>query len=148
TGESVKRVTDFGFNPSWSPDGKEIVVANGAFLFPSDRGGRLGGLVAVSLENGKRREGSSTPRDCTQPSRSPHGKRIAYWGLRGNSGQRDLWTLAADGSEAKTEGVEVTNDPPLDWSPTWSPDGRYLYFSSNRGGTMNLWRVGIDEVTG
>ncbi|MEK6320929.1 MAG: hypothetical protein AABN33_04525, partial [Acidobacteriota bacterium] len=24
TGESVKRLTDFGFNPAWSPDGKEI----------------------------------------------------------------------------------------------------------------------------
>ena len=147
TGESVKRVTDFGFNPSWSPDGKEIVVANGAFLFPSDRGGRIGGLIAVNLETGKKREVSSAG-DCMQPSWSPHGKRIAYWGLRGTGGQRDLWTVAADGSEAKTDGVEVTHDAPLDWSPTWSPDGKYLYFASNRGGTMNLWRIAIDEATG
>jgi Tol biopolymer transport system component len=147
TGESVKRITDFGFNPSWSPDGRELVIANGAFLFPSDRGGRVGGLVAVNLETGKKRE-VSTAGDCMQPSWSPHGNRIAYWGLRGTSGQRDLWTVAADGSEAKIEGVEVTHDAPLDWSPTWSPDGKYLYFSSNRGGTMNLWRVAIAEATG
>jgi eukaryotic-like serine/threonine-protein kinase len=147
TGESVKRITDFGFNPSWSPDGREIVVANGAFLFPSDRGGRIGGLVAVNLETGKKRE-VSTAGDCMQPSWSPHGNRIAYWGLRGTSGQRDLFTVAADGSEAKADGIEVTKDAPLDWSPTWSPDGKYLYFSSNRGGTMNLWRVAIAEATG
>lgn len=147
TGESVKRVTDFGFNPSWSPDGKEIVVANGAFLFPSDRGGGIRGLTAVNVDTGKRRE-VSTAGDCMQPAWSPHGKRIAYWGLRGSSGQRDLWTVAADSSEVNTPGVEVTNDAPLDWSPTWSPDGKYLYFSSNRGGTMNLWRVAIDESTG
>ena len=42
----------------------------------------------------------------------------------------------------------VTNDLALDWSPTWSPDGRFLYFSSTRGGTMNLWRVPIDERSG
>jgi Tol biopolymer transport system component len=30
----------------------------------------------------------------------------------------------------------------------WSPDGRFLYFSSTRGGTMNLWRVAIDEGSG
>src|SRR5262249_25254945 len=28
TGESVKRLTDFGFNPSWSPDGKEVACAD------------------------------------------------------------------------------------------------------------------------
>jgi Tol biopolymer transport system component len=30
----------------------------------------------------------------------------------------------------------------------WSPDGRHLYFASNRGGSMNLWRVAIDEQSG
>ncbi len=147
TGESVKRVTDFGFNPSWSPDGREIAVANGTFVYPSDLSSRVRGLSVVSLETGKRREVSSGG-DGMQPSWSPHGYRIAYWGLRGESGQRDLWTVAADGSEARGPGVEATNDAALDWSPVWSPDGRFLYFSSNRGGTMNLWRVPIDERSG
>ena len=30
----------------------------------------------------------------------------------------------------------------------WSPDGRHLYFASNRGGSMNVWRVAIDEQSG
>ena len=42
----------------------------------------------------------------------------------------------------------MTNDPAIDWSPVWSPDGRYLYFSSDRSGGFSLWRVPIDEVTG
>ena len=45
-------------------------------------------------------------------------------------------------------GSAVTDDAALDWSPAWSPDGRSLYFSSARGGTMNLWRVAIDQATG
>src|SRR5215813_5378270 len=44
--------------------------------------------------------------------------------------------------------VNVTNDLAVDWSPRWSSDGKYLYFASDRGGSMNLWRVGIDEDTG
>src|SRR5207302_7839392 len=44
--------------------------------------------------------------------------------------------------------VAATSDPSVDWNPLWSPDGRYLYFGSSRDGTMNLWRVAIDEPTG
>jgi WD40 repeat protein len=68
--------------------------------------------------------------------------------LRGDGGQRDIWTVAADGSQAQRGGVDITHDAALDWSPVWSPDGKFLYFSSNRGGTLNLWRVPIDESSG
>jgi Tol biopolymer transport system component len=146
-GESVRRLTDFGFHPTWSPDGKEIAVAVGDFIFPTDRGGAVRGLRAVDVATGAVRE-VSREGDVMQPRWSPHGRRIAFWGLRLQTGQRDLYTVAADGSEAESPGVEVTNDAALDWSPEWSPDGRFLYFSSNRGGTMNLWRVAIDEASG
>ena len=36
----------------------------------------------------------------------------------------------------------------MDWNPVWSPDGRHLYFASDRGGSMNLWRVPIGEESG
>jgi eukaryotic-like serine/threonine-protein kinase len=37
TGESVKRLTDFGYNPAWSPDGTEIVCATAWFPRPQSR---------------------------------------------------------------------------------------------------------------
>jgi Tol biopolymer transport system component len=147
SGESVKRLTDFGYNPSWSPDGKEIALSRGRFFSPTDRGSVAQGLWVVNATTGERREVLKDV-DAMQPSWSPHGQRIAYWGLRGRSGQRDIWTAAADGSDNTRGPVEVTNDAALDWSPAWSPDGTFLYFSSRRGGTMNLWRVPIDEATG
>ena len=143
TGESVKRLTDFGFDPTWSPDGKQIAVSTGAFTLPTDRPGS-GELWAVDVSSGAKRsllQGA----DGVQPRWSPHGQRVAFWGLRGQGGQRDLWTVSADG---KGGAVPVTDDPPLDFSPEWSPDGRFLYFSSDRGGTLNLWRIPIDEASG
>ena len=147
SGESVRRISDFGFYPTWSPDGKELALAAGDFYNPNNRGGAARGLSAFDVASGERREISSSG-DVMQPSWSPHGGRIAYWGLRHQSGQRDLFTIAADGSEAESGGRTVTDDPALDWSPTWSPDGRFLYYASNRGGTMNLWRLPIDEASG
>ena len=146
TGESVRRVSDFGFDPSFSPDGGEIAVGTVGFQFPMDRSGR-GELWAIDVRTGQKRQ-LAHPSDAVQPRWSPHGKRIAYWGLRKDSGQRDIFTVAADGSEVTTGGVAVTADAALDWSPAWAPDGRQLYFGSNRGGTMSLWRIAIDEQTG
>ena len=77
-----------------------------------------------------------------QPVWSPGGGRIAYWANIG--GQRDLETVSASGGAP----VKVTDDPALDWAPAWSPDGRFLYFASDRGGAMGLWRVAIDETSG
>ncbi|MCZ6670886.1 MAG: protein kinase, partial [Acidobacteria bacterium] len=141
TGESVRRLTDFGFHPVWSPDGKEILMATEGFTSPRGRSG-TSRLYAVNVQDGKTRQVFAG--DAVQPSWSPHGQRIAFWGVQEASGQRDLWTVSANGGES----VPVTEDPPTDWNPVWSPDGRYLYFSSDRGGSMNLWRVPIEEDSG
>ncbi len=143
TGESVRRLTSFGYNPSWSPGGRRIVFSTESVTeYPDAREG-LASLWTVDVSTGRTAR-VPDDLDAVQPAWSPHGGRIAFWGLPANSGQRDIWTVAVDGSHA----VRVTADPDLDWSPAWSPDGRFLYFSSDRGGSLNLWRVGIDESTG
>jgi TolB protein len=99
-------------------------------------------LWAVGVEGGAPRRISVG--DAVQPSWSPHGHRIAYWGLVEGGSRRDLWTIPAAGGEP----VPVTQDEAVDWSPAWAPRGDSLYFSSDRGGSMNLWRIPIDERSG
>ncbi len=140
TGESVKRLTDFGFNPAWSPDGK-IACADEGPLDPAHRNNPNSRVWAVNVATGERRQ--VTKEDAIQPNWSPHGHRIAYGGRR-NAAQRDIWTIPAGGGEP----TEVTNDPAVEGSPVWSPDGKNFYFASDRAGSMNLWRVPIEEQTG
>jgi Tol biopolymer transport system component/serine/threonine protein kinase len=144
TGESVRRLTDVGFNPAWSPDGREIAFAAEAVAAMPYARDTVSVLWVVSLASGEKRQVTST--DAVQPNWSPHGHRIAYWNSyqESSSSQRDILTVAAAGGEP----VRVTDDPALDWNPVWAPDGRSLYFSSDRGGSLNLWRVAIDEVSG
>ncbi len=146
TGESSRKVTDFGYTPSWSPDGRELAVATERPAVPTGRPGNSQ-LWAVAVETGEKRLLSK--HDAMHPAWSPDGRRIAFWGLQPESPQRDLWTVAADGSQVAAEAaVTVTDDPPLDWDPVWAPDGRSLFFSSTRGGTFNLWRIAVDPASG
>ncbi len=145
TGESVRRLTSFGSDPSWSPDGKEVVYSTEQVFRPYGRVG-TSEIWAVEIASGKTRK--ILGEDGIQPSVSPHGLRIAYWALPTGGSQRDIWTIPYKGLAAGERPVPVTQDAAIDWSPVWAPDGRSLYFLSNRDGAMNLWRVPIDEATG
>jgi Tol biopolymer transport system component len=140
-GGAVTRVTEEGHHPAWSADGREIYFDTESWFQARSRTG-TSQLKAVNVDSGEIRviyEG-----DAVDPAVSPNGHRIAFWGLPKGTGQRDIWTIAVEGGEP----VPVTSDAATDWSPVWSPDGRSLYFISDRGGTFNIWRVAIDETTG
>ncbi len=142
SGGDVRRITDFGYNPSWSPDGREIAVATEGIIDPARRNEFRSEIWRVDVITGRRRLVVGT--DGVQPSWSPHGWRIAFWGFSAEGSRRVLWTVASEGGEP----VKVVDDGYLNWNPVWSPDGAYLYFGSDRNGGLNLWRLPIDERSG
>ncbi|MBC7931069.1 MAG: serine/threonine-protein kinase, partial [Rubrivivax sp.] len=142
TGENVRRVSDSGFHPSWSPDGKEIVFSTVGQDLPAVRNNKPSALWIVSVETGAKR--LLTEADAMQPAWSPHGARIAFWFMPPSVGRSDIATIDRAGGAP----VIVTKDASTNFNPVWSPDGQFLYFASDRSGNMNFWRVRVDEETG
>ena len=141
TGEAPKRVTRRGFKPAWSPDGTQLAFSTeNVQLNPQNAGGRSE-LWTVKIATGEMQRISD---DGWMPSWSPHNQRIAYAGRMGARALGDLYTIPVTGGTP----VAVTKDAASDWNPVWSPDGKFLYFSSDRSGSTNLERVAIDEATG
>lgn len=142
SGENPRRLTAEGRDPDWSPDGQELVYAThyGGNIISRPAVGSQ--LWIVNLTTNEKRQLDAGP-DAVSPRWSPHNQRIAFWGLRAGT-KREIWTLPVQGGTP----VAVTNDDYDDALPVWSPDGQYLYFSSNRNGRLALWRVALDEASG
>ena len=80
------------------------------------------------------------------PQISPDGKFVVYQvttvDFAGNKSSSALWLAATDG---KTTPKPFTNpNGKKDTHPRWSPDGKRILFSSTRGGSQQLWVVGLD----
>lgn len=68
------------------------------------------------------------------PRFAPDGHRVAFSAWR-EGGYRDIYVYDRTTGGSK----RITADRHMDLSPTWTPDGRYIVFSSDRDDVFNLY---------
>lgn len=68
------------------------------------------------------------------PAISPDGKTVAF------SYKGDIWTVPANGGQAR----QITTNPAYDAYPVWSPNSRQIAFASSREGSLDVYVVGKD----
>jgi Tol biopolymer transport system component len=131
----------FPFRPSWISDNAFFYTADGKIKRRTLGGGVKTVPFAAALEvtpantyvRKKRDFNGQTPRPVLgieRPMLSPDGKQIAFVAIG------DLWLVPVTGGKPKN----LTNDAAYDVDPTWSPDGRLLAWSSDRGGgLLQIW---------
>ena len=118
---------------AWSPDAQWLAMT----ARRSDQ--ERPGIYLFSPETqAMRKLTTPTDRDWADvdPAFSPDGTDLAF-GRYGQDGSMDLYVVSvADGRERR-----LTTDHRSLLGHSWTPDGRHLVFSSDRGGTFALWTV-------
>ena len=80
----------------------------------------------------------------SEPQLAPDGQSVVFtvretnW--KANRGATGLWRLALGAKESRAERITATGSNAS--SPRFSPDGKSLYFLSDRSGSMQIWRLG------
>ncbi len=116
--------------PRFSPDGKRI-----AFL--STRSGHL--AIWVADRDGRNTMELAAAAAQDAPSWSPDGQQIAYT-CRIGTNREDVCAVGSGGGASR----RLTSDAARDMLPSWSRDGRWIYFASDRSGAFQTWKMPAD----
>ena len=120
----------------YSPDGEHLV-------FTSSRSGALELWMSDA-------EGAS-PTKLTDfggafvgnPRWHPYGEKVAFFSNVG--GRAGIYVMDVPGrAPERVRALEADDDASNDWVTSWSRDGQWLYFSSDRSGAWQLWKMRPD----
>ncbi len=131
-GGTPRRLILNALDPAWSPDGQTLAYTNSVTgaLWTSD----------VTGQNARRLAAPEEPEDLgaryTEPRFSPDGRELTFV-RRGDGPHGHLRVVDIASGRAR----QLTYVVGLRLSPAWSPDGKFIYFASSRGGTMNIWKI-------
>ena len=104
---------------SWAPDEKHVALASKA--------GETDAIFILDVDGGHQEKLPNIDVDGIAGLKwSPDGKYIAYVGTK--NGQADLYLYDMNAHTSRN----ITNDVFADHEPTWTPDSKAIYFTSER----------------
>lgn len=111
---------------SMSWDGDPVFYDSNSILFASEQvdafSSKFISIHRIGIDGTGRRQ-LTTNAHSREPALSPDGGRIAYISSIGND--YDIWVMATDG----TSKIRLTDGKGNEKDPSWSPDGKYIFYS-------------------
>jgi len=136
--ENKRKITDFGYRPRWSPNGKKIVFSRHSILAP----GQKSEIFIYSLdEDSIKKISPDNGINYADANWSPDSKWIVYCGGRGSNWE--IWLI----NVANGFSTQITTYG--DWisSPEWDPSGQCISYLSDRDGVIKVFKLLIDHNT-
>ncbi len=121
-------------SPAWSPDSRQLA-------YVSFEGSRSS-IFIQNLRSGNRFQVSNKPGINGAPAFSPDGRKLVVT-LGGVEGNPDIYVLDITSRQVK----RLTTHRAIDTEGTWSPDGRHIYFTSDRSGGPQIYRISANGGT-
>jgi len=118
-------------SPAWSPDSRRLAYVS----FENN----ISTIYVQTLRTGNRIKVSSRAGINGAPAFSPDGRKLVLT-LGGIDGNLDINILDL----ASRQVTRVTTNRSIDTEGTWAPDGRSIYFTSDRSGGPQVYRVGVN----
>ncbi|MDP7418377.1 MAG: Tol-Pal system beta propeller repeat protein TolB [Gammaproteobacteria bacterium] len=115
-------------SPAWSPDGRKLAYVS----FEKQQSE----IYVQTLRSGARKRVSSRAGVNGSPAWSPDGRKLALT-LSKTEGNLDIYILDLQ-SQMLTR---LTNRASIDTEATWSKDGNMIYFTSDRAGQPQIYRI-------
>jgi Tol biopolymer transport system component len=117
--------------PRFSPDGKRLT-------FASDRSGTVA-VWRANADGSDAAQLTSLAGTINSAARwSPDGGRIVF--VSNVNGQADVYLTTPDGTAPQA----LTRHPAHDSAPSFSRDGKWIYFASNREDDFQVWKMPSD----
>ncbi|MCM2314464.1 MAG: serine/threonine-protein kinase [Thermoanaerobaculia bacterium] len=122
------------------------VSDNGFLSFQAGANSDLSKLILLDRD-GKESQTLPKQADYRNPVFSHDGRRIAAVIVDPATGKADIWVLDVE----RGTSTRLTFDPSDEMQPVWSPDDRYIYFTSRRQGKGDIFRkqssgIGTEDV--
>jgi TolB protein len=115
-------------SPAWSPDSRRLAYVSFE--------GNKSSIFIQTLRTGNRIQVSSKDGINGAPAFSPDGRQLVVT-LGGVDGNPDIHVLDINTRQTR----RLTTHRAIDTEGSWSPDGRYIYFTSDRSGGPQIYRV-------
>ena len=131
---TIMQSNDPIMSPAWSPDSRQLAYVS----FEGNRSS----IWVQTLRTGNRFQVSNRPGINGAPSFSPDGRKLVVT-LGGVDGNADIHVLDINSRQT----TRLTTHRAIDTEGSWSPDGRWIYFTSDRSGGPQIYRISAEGGT-